>query len=601
MKNIWNILLCALTLSLGTALFPTQARADVVVRGRVYAFDGSQRQRPLAGVEIQAVGAGSTVSGADGRFTLRFRVLQEGDRIRFRSLFKPGYSLLNKSAVEAMVIPADSSSVLTIVMSNDRQMEQTRRTYFLAAAKNYQREAARQEKTYKAQVKSGQMTQSEYLQKIQEVKSRLETRLERADLYIERFVRVDVSQLQGVEQRIFKLIRNGRYDEAIQLYESQNLVDKICQQGQNIVQQKSAQFELQMALSTHNEERDSLFTILQRQADLLCLAGGKENHDRALSILRTSAYADTTYAPGMSSLGLLCYRQLRYDEAGQAYDIMCRHTSPHSDTLFQALVMKGASLQMQRQIDEAEEALTRALSENDSAHCSLHYRAMAYYYLGQIHRQRQHHDVYPEYFRRSYELFNEELMQDTTNLERRVDVVRAQIYCGYVYSRAGQFEEALRCHREALRHVKYAYQSKPRSYLALMGFVYQYIANDYVRYGGEKLQDALYNYSVADTLYRRSIDYNPEGYLPYLANLYARIGGTYKLMGDTDRAVEYYLKSNQVYGHYLAIVPDNQSALYAIKENNDLIRQVQQSVQSSAQPPLTTPAKESTELHSEED
>ena len=95
MKNILNILLCALTLSFGTALFPTQVRADVVVRGRVFAFDGSQRQRPLAGVEIQAVGAGSTVSSADGRFTLRFRVLQEGDRIRFRSLFKPGYSLLN--------------------------------------------------------------------------------------------------------------------------------------------------------------------------------------------------------------------------------------------------------------------------------------------------------------------------------------------------------------------------------------------------------------------------------------------------------------------------------------------------------------------------
>lgn len=72
--------------------------------GIVLEYDGNNKKKPLANVEIVVNNAGSTVSDAHGKFNLNFRTLKPGDKITVRRVEKLGYEVFNTEAVSQFTI-----------------------------------------------------------------------------------------------------------------------------------------------------------------------------------------------------------------------------------------------------------------------------------------------------------------------------------------------------------------------------------------------------------------------------------------------------------------------------------------------------------------
>ena len=76
------------------------ASAQVVQKGVVVEYNEKAAKTALAGVEVRAQRAQSTVSDKKGSFVLDFPTLKAGDRVAVRRIEKPGYEIFNKEAVE---------------------------------------------------------------------------------------------------------------------------------------------------------------------------------------------------------------------------------------------------------------------------------------------------------------------------------------------------------------------------------------------------------------------------------------------------------------------------------------------------------------------
>ena len=578
LKLLFISLLAALWLFDGRVV---PLHAEVVMTGQVCYFDGKEKRRAIPGVEVQAIGAPSTVTDRNGYFRLRFRVLKPGDRIRFRQIYKPGFSVLNQESVDAMVIPNDSDYVLTIVMSNDKQKELTRQAYFVAASKHFNAQLRKEETHYKAELKSGRMSPDDYHKKIQQVRNDYENRLFRAEEYINHFVDVDISQLGATEKQILQLIRKGKYEQALDQYNRQQLLEKINRQTRYIEEERKSARLLNSALQSHRIERDSIYDVLRRQVTLLRMSGGTKNYAKAMSLLRSAAYADTTYDKAVYHYARMCYNQLYYKESLEAFRLLSHHAQDTA-MLFESLVMQGASLRMLKRVDEAEVLLLQALQLGDSIEGLDNSKASAYYHIGHVCRQRHDYEASAHYFQLAFDNFLKHLKADTTVVDSWINVARAQIYCGRAASLMGETETAVRWHEEALRYINHAYLTKPRRYTAMLAFGYQFLALDYTQAVPPQVDKSMHYLQMADTLYQRAVHYNPEAYLSYLADLYSDMGNNCVMKGDTLAALSHYRRSTQVYGEFLTMRPDNVRAINNLRRNNEAIVHLLESYREEA-------------------
>lgn len=551
-------------------------RAQAVLVGQVCCFDGTEKRKPLAGVEVQALGAGSTVTDRNGYFRLNFRVLKQGDRIRFRRIYKVGYTVLNQEAVDAMVIPTEKDYLLTIVMTNDKQQEKARRAYYLAASKHFMTQQVRQERELKVQFKNGTLSSEEYHKKIQEVKRDFENRLDRAEEFVARFARVDISTLGAEERRILRLISKGKYNEAIELYDNQNLIGKFCEQAWHIEQERQSYQLLRHEITSHQVERDSMYNVLTRQEELLRLAGGKDNYAKALSLLRSAAYSDTTYARALLRYGKLCYNQLFYKEALDAYGMLRRHAGQDTVAMFEAMVMQGACMRMQYRFDEAQKVLNEAICMVDSNLNQPELEGKALYHLGHISLFERNYEQCVKYFEGSRKNFLRVLQQDSLSASSYLNLVQSFVFIGYCQSFDGNHPEALQAHKDAIATMRRIYMRKPRHYSAMMAYCYQHLGADYIRMEEDYTTEAMRFLSIADTLYQAAMAHNPEAYLRYLADLYRDMGKACMKGARYEEAAAYYKRSNQEYGRFLINRPDDQRAIRRIKSNNDSIVKVNQ-------------------------
>ena len=112
MSHRLTILTVAMAVTL-TAL--AQATQPCIVKQ----YNQRQQKTPLSGVQVEVRGAGSAVSGADGRLTLRFTTLKPGDRVPVRSITKAGYEIFNKVAVDQWNITRNNTPFVIVLVRSD--------------------------------------------------------------------------------------------------------------------------------------------------------------------------------------------------------------------------------------------------------------------------------------------------------------------------------------------------------------------------------------------------------------------------------------------------------------------------------------------------
>ena len=271
-------------------MIPLLAVAQALLHGMVLEYKGSETKKPLGGVELVIQDAGTTASTNDGSFTLSFRTKQRGDAVKVIRIEKLGYEIFNTDAVNQWNIGEE----FTIVMCSSTRFKSLRDNYFKVSSKSYAKQYEKEQKKLAKMRNTNKLKEAEYQAKLKELKNDYEEQLEQLDSYVDRFARIDLSELSSVERGIIELVQQGKIDLAIEEYEKQDYLGKYKQQTHEIQKIDSAIVKIEDLMRFKIYSRDSIYKVLNRQIDLYQQVGGENNLRKVGELLKSAADADTT-------------------------------------------------------------------------------------------------------------------------------------------------------------------------------------------------------------------------------------------------------------------------------------------------------------------
>ena len=292
------------------------AGARTVQTGVVREYKGKAKKTALAGVELQVYPAQSTASDRNGNFRLEFLTLKPGERINVRRIEKEGYEIFNKDALEQWNL--NPTAPFMIVMCRSNMFKQLKDTYYKNSGERYARQYRKAQDELKRLKEQNKIQQKEYIERLEQLEQEYGRQLENLDNYVDRFARIDLSEISPVEQEIIELVQAGKIDEAIAKYEELNAKEKLLD---GISKRK----EVGDAISTLTEvdrnlaaDNDTLYAVVERQIQTLQL-GGAENSGKIRRLYCDIADADTTNIDWLIDSGNFLYEYAADHQAALDY------------------------------------------------------------------------------------------------------------------------------------------------------------------------------------------------------------------------------------------------------------------------------------------
>lgn len=241
-------------ISLLISLLVFSARAESVEHGSVKEYRGAEAKVPLAGVELNVKGAQSTVSDKDGNFSLRFAILDPGQKVDYTDIYKQGYVIFNKDAIEAWRISNDGTP-FTIIMCKEGDFRALKKKFYGIIERSYLSDYQRQKELAEQTIADKNKLETQ----LKQLKADYEAKMGNINTYVELFSRIDRSEMDSIEARALEFVEVGKIDKAIQIYEELQL---------------DRQIENQLTKWDSGEEMRAAAEkmISQSQADLVILA-----------------------------------------------------------------------------------------------------------------------------------------------------------------------------------------------------------------------------------------------------------------------------------------------------------------------------------------
>lgn len=320
-------------MTIAAAVVTVAGFGQTMQRGVIKEYNEKRQKTPLAGVEVAVRSAGSTVSDKNGNFMLTFNAGKPGERVTVRRIEKNGYEIFNKEALEQWNL--NPSAPFVIVMCRSDRFKKIRDNYERVSSANYARQLKREEEKLARLKAEGKLKEAEYQQELARAREEYEKQLDNLDAYVDRFSRIDLSELSATEQAIIDLVNQGKLDEAVAAYEQQDYVGKYRQQVAESKTIKSAQEQLAEAARQKQEAREALRGSIDRQIETLRLTGGRENFNRIGVILREVADADTTDVQAAFAFAEFISNQGYYDLSDEYLDRMTKYGDDNQKLLAQ--------------------------------------------------------------------------------------------------------------------------------------------------------------------------------------------------------------------------------------------------------------------------
>ena len=421
-----------------TCLCP--AWGQTVQRGVVREYNERAAKTPLAGVELRVTGAGSTVWGKDGAFALEFLTLEPGQRVNVRRIEKEGYVLFNKEAVEQWNL--NPSNPFVLVMCRADRFKRIRDNYYRNSEERYAAQYKKERDELARLQKEGRLKDEEYRKRLTEVSDNYERQLDNLDSYVDRFARIDLSEISGTEQEIIELVEAGRFDEAIQKYDDLRIKEKLVETlGQRRKVQQAIE-QLTAAESSMGSTIDSLYASAERQITTLRLAGGVENNRKILTIYREIADADTTNIDWLLATGVFVKDYIAdYSDALSYYQKALRaaiqrygENSAIAATCYNNIGSAYSSLgDYQQALQYLQKALKIRLDLFGEKHSDV---ATSYNNIGFVYSSMGEYQQAMEYLQTALKIWSD------IYGEKHPDVATSYNNIGSVYSRLEDFQQA---------------------------------------------------------------------------------------------------------------------------------------------------------------
>lgn len=239
-------------------LFPPFLPAQVVVKGVV--TEQNSDNKPIAGVQILALGANPEVSDNEGRFSITFPGKSAGERIRLTSVTKKGYELVNHEETEAWVISSNPDKIMKIVLCPAGQLDANRLKYyrisFDALTKGYRDKVGQLEK----QRDNAEIDARHYAEQLKLLEDQYRNQQKELEQLADRFAHENFDDCSEIHKQAFHVFQTGNIEEAIRLLETMDSEKEILLAKR----QKEKGGILEKEGRSMQEEADSILNVIRQ-------------------------------------------------------------------------------------------------------------------------------------------------------------------------------------------------------------------------------------------------------------------------------------------------------------------------------------------------
>lgn len=448
-----RLLTVALCLAMGsmTALW-AQAVQNVVVKE----YQAKNQKTPLADVGVTVGNAGAAMTDGDGRAMLRFRSLKAGDRVTLRRVEKDGYEVFNRDAVEQWTV--SPSAEFQLVLCRSDKFRQLRDQYQRVASQSYDRQYRAEQQRLANERKEGKLQEEAYQQRLLDLQDQYEQQLEDLENYVDKFARIDLSELSAQEQELIELVQEGRIEEAISLYEQHDYLGQYERETRDIAEIDRAQQQLAQLEEQKRSQREAVMASINRQVGTYRLAGGRENFEKIGKLLKGVADADTTNVEALMLYAEFAAQQNDFEETDRYASLMLRNAGEDYVRLAEACTSLYVSSSVRFETERALAYLDQAiglLSTHREESITIYDRwtyclYLRYNYLTVL----EHYDEAEAMFAEVSQAFETVIArQEETNVELLLRQAQLMSKHGLAMCEAGRVEEAERLWQESLQRI----------------------------------------------------------------------------------------------------------------------------------------------------
>lgn len=516
-------------------LCAVSVNAQTKQHGVVKEYNEKEEKTPLSEVELLVSKAPSTISDKDGNFTLEFLTLKPGEHVSVNNIEKQGYEIFNKEAIEQWNInPKDP---FVVIMCRSDKLKAIRDLYESKASENYRNQYNEEIDKLKKLKLEGKIKEEEYQKSLQEIKNTYVKQLDNLDNYIDRFVRIDISELSITEQEFFDMIQNGDIDLAIKGYEDLKISEKLKKEFDDRNETRKAIARLMELEKSKTESIDSLMVMGERHINSLMMQGGRDNNKKVLSIYREVASLDSTNVDWMLSAGKFAIDYIGdYSVASDflkaALDNALVQYGEYDPMVAKIYNEFGNLYRNRKEYDGALDYYGKALNIREKIFGSDHPEvAISYRNIGVINNYQGEYGIAWNFFKMALDILRKNPMSN-------------ELYIQAVYESMGNVNFFLKNYEKALEYhtiVLKGRQNERGLNHPEIAESYSNIAADYK--GLEEFDKAMEYYNQALDIWENTYgDVHPDE-----ANAYYNIGEIHYLRRDYQKALEYFNKSLDIW------------------------------------------------------